>query len=273
VRSLAVALALCVLPVPAAAGPADLGPWSPVTDAPVAAPASAAVVVDAPAATGGKPFSLYPMPQTTGAEWRDAAWQRRNHRLKVATWSLAAISGALLVVLAASTAVTVENRGFSSLDPQLQAVAGTVVVSGSLLGVSTVGLIGTGAAWGDHQRPYSGWRLADHPEVGTEVDPRTVPGWVARDRRLTRGMIGTLAFSCAMGVGLTTTLLVGIISERGCEPFCEGTLVILGGASFGTAGGIGMIAFSAIAGARRRHRGALAKWEARVAPGGLVLGF
>jgi hypothetical protein len=66
-----------------------------------------------------------------------------------------------------------------------------------------------------------------------------------------------------------------LIASRGCEPYCvgSGTLVILGGGSFGVAGGIGMVAFSAIAGARRRHRRGLEKWEARVVPGGLVLRF
>lgn len=125
------------------------------------------------------------------------------------------------------------------------------------------------------ERRYRGWRLSEHPEVGSQIDPRTVPGWVARDRRLTRAMIGTLAFACVMGAGLTSMLVLEIVVSRGCGPYCtgSGTLLILGGASFGVAGGVGMIAFSAIAGARSKHRRALQRWEARVAAGGLVLRF
>lgn len=128
---------------------------------------------------------------------------------------------------------------------------------------------------GENERRYRGWRLRDHPEVGAQIDPRTVPGWVARDRRLTRGMIGTLAFSCAMGAGLLSMFVLEIVASSGCDGYCPGSgvMLLLGGGSFGAAGGVGMIAFSGIAGARSKHRGALQRWEARVAPGGLVLRF
>jgi hypothetical protein len=100
-------------------------------------------------------------------------------------------------------------------------------------------------------------------------DPRDDPAWVAKDRRLTRGILGTGIVSGGLGLGLIVSLAVAFRPSdgEGCHG-CVPAWMILAPLT-----GVALLSLAGVAGARKTHRRPLARLEARVTAGGFQLRF
>lgn len=203
-----------------------------------------------------------------GSSAADEAWLRRDRKLRTATFATLGISGGLLGGVAIAGGV-MASRGQQANDgsPEAGALIGTGVVFGAALLAFAV----SGVLWQDHRykRPAS---LEPRPELLAADDPRRDLAWVRRDRRLSRGMIGTGAVLGGALAGLG--LCLGLTFQPCDEMFCERPPgPALGSISLAALVGVMAVPFTLLAVVRGEHRRPLRKARARVAGGGLRIEF
>jgi hypothetical protein len=200
-----------------------------------------------------------PEPTPDPDDW----WYRRDRKLRAATITLGTITGA--TALTSMIAAGVRDRDYGDA---FSAMLGTAVVSG----VASITTIALGATWGLHRAQR--WE--------PKYDPRRVPQWVVRDRRLRRGTIATGVMFGGFTVGAIITFAALFASyDAQCDSghcsdgagYALGASILGFGVPLSVLAGASGIAFAGVGGAWIAHRLPLRRWQARLAPGGLRIDF
>lgn len=215
---------------------------------------------------------------------RTKVWLQREREIRGTTFAFAGLAGASLIGLIATSVALARPRPES---PTLEGLRAGRMLSALFLGVSAVGGIGSWMALERHRHPQASatssppspppWAPHRYPDVmAGNVDPRTVPAWVQRDRGLTRGMIATGSIA---GGSVLGAILAGVIGDAVTRARCgtncfEGNLdQVLAIVSLSALAGVSLAALGAVSIARAVHRRPLRSWDPLAAAGGLQFRF
>lgn len=199
--------------------------------------------------------------------------RRRDRELRGATIGFGIASGIAGVVAITATAVAAHRRGecgCADEEARITQAAAWTMTGFSLAALTTVAVMRRRLR-GPKRPPPLRWHPWEHPEVMRgEINPALVPAWVARDRRLTRGILASAGVS---GAGVLGMILAGVIGNQRQGTF-EGNLGQLWAyVSLGTLTGVGLVSLASLGLARAIHRRPLERWNANLTRGGFQLRF
>ena len=198
-------------------------------------------------------------------------WLRRDRKLKTATFATLGITGASAIGIGVAGGV------LNAHDQQTgdgSSEAKGLVAAGVVFGAALLALSVSGVLWQDHRykRPESLEASSQTVSALAIDDPRRSPWWVERDRRLTRGVIGTGVLFGLSLAGLTVSfgLLFAPSDERN-----DKASEFLGTVIMAPITAAALIPLAILGGMRRSHREWLPSTKASVSvtPGGFRIAF
>lgn len=198
--------------------------------------------------------------------------RRRDRELRGATLGFGIVSGIAGVVAITATAVVTRHRtecGCTDEEARITRAAAWTMTGFSLAALTSVAVV-RHRLRGPKRPPPLRWHPWEHPEVMRgELDPELVPAWVARDRRLTRGLLASAGISGAAVLGMILTGVIGSQRQGSFENYGQlGAFVGLGSLT-----GLGLLSLASFGLARPIHRRPLERWDATLGMGGLRLRF